>query len=59
MLARQDERQASMGEVERARMEALVRAESALRNLQYGKVVITVQGGKPVLVETHQQERIG
>ena len=43
---------------ERARLEALTRVEAALRNLRYGRVVVTVQDGRPVLVEKVEQEKI-
>ncbi|WPD20194.1 DUF2292 domain-containing protein [Thermaerobacter composti] len=43
---------------ERARLEALTRVEVALRNLRYGRVVVTVQDGRPVLVEVVEQEKI-
>ena len=56
---RQHEQAGAAAERERARLEALTRVEAALRNLKYGEVVVTVQGGKPILVETRKQERIG
>ncbi|ADU50158.1 hypothetical protein Tmar_0033 [Thermaerobacter marianensis DSM 12885] len=43
---------------ERARIKALARVEAALRQLRYGRVVVTVQDGRPMIVEVVEQEKI-
>lgn len=45
-------------ERERARLEALVRVEAALRRVDDGRVIVIVQGGRPVAVEITAEERI-
>ena len=55
---RQHEQAGAAAERERARLEALTRVEAALRNLRYGRVVVTVQDGRPVIVEVVEQEKI-
>ena len=45
-------------EWDRARLKALTRVAEALRELRYGRVVVTVQDGRPVLVEVVEQEKI-
>lgn len=55
---RQHEPAGAAAERERARLEALTRVEVALRNLRYGRVVVTVQDGRPVIVEVVEQEKI-
>lgn len=52
---RPDEAQA---ECERARLEALVRVEAALRRVDEGRVIVIVQGGRPVAVEITAEEPI-
>lgn len=39
--------------------EAIRRVEKALDEIQYGEVVIKVQGGKPVWVDKYERERVG
>lgn len=39
--------------------EALRRIAQALEQIQYGEIVIKIQGGKPILVERREQERVG
>ena len=45
--------------VELSKQETLRRVAQALDTIQYGEVVIKIQGGKPVLVERREQERVG
>lgn len=45
--------------VELSKKETLRRVAQALDTIQYGEIVIKIQGGKPVLVERREQERVG
>lgn len=39
--------------------DAIRRVARALEEIQYGEVVIKVQGGKPVWVDKYERERVG
>jgi len=46
-------------EREFSKQEALKRVAIALDSIRYGEVVVRIQGGKPILVERREQERVG
>lgn len=46
-------------ERELSKQEALKRVAIALDSIRYGEVVVRIQGGKPILVERREQERVG
>lgn len=39
--------------------ETLQKVIAALKGLEYGEVVIKVQGGKPIWVDRHERSRVG
>lgn len=45
--------------VEMSKQEAIKRVSAALDTIRYGEVVVKIQGGKPILVERREQERVG
>ena len=46
-------------ETQMSKQEALKRVAHALDTIRYGEIVVKIQGGKPVLVERREQERVG
>ena len=38
---------------------ALQKVEKALREIEHGEIIITIQNGKPVFVENSKRERVG
>ena len=42
-----------------AKKEVLERVSRALDQIQFGEIVIKVQGGKPVWVDKYERERVG
>ena len=39
--------------------QTLETVKKALKQIQYGEVIIKVQAGKPIFVEKHERERVG
>lgn len=39
--------------------EVLQRVSAALDQIQYGEIIIKVQGGKPIWVDKYERERVG
>lgn len=39
--------------------EVLQRVSRALDQIQYGEIIIKVQGGKPIWVDKYERERVG
>jgi len=39
--------------------DALPKIRRALESIQYGEVIIKVQGGKPIWVDKYERERVG
>lgn len=39
--------------------ETLRRVSRALDQIQYGEIIIKVQGGKPIWVDKYERERVG
>lgn len=53
-------RQATKGNTgEMPKAEALKRVALALDQIQYGEIIIKIQGGKPVWVDKYERERVG
>lgn len=44
---------------QRAIEEALPKVRRALESIEYGEVIIKVQGGKPIWVDKYERERVG
>lgn len=42
-----------------SKQEVLRRVAQALDQIQFGEIVIKVQGGKPIWVDKHERERVG
>lgn len=39
--------------------DVLDKVRQAMQEIQYGRIVVTMQGGKAVMVTTERQERVG
>lgn len=39
--------------------EAIRRVKKALEDIQYGEIIIKIQGGKPIFVDKFERERVG
>ena len=46
-------------ETKMTKQEVIKRVAHALDTIRYGEIVVKIQGGKPVLVERREQERVG
>lgn len=54
---RQLEREEAFGNISKEGV--LMRVSRALDEIQYGEIVIKVQGGKAIWVDKHERERVG
>ena len=58
-MERTDDRVRKEAIVNISKSEAIRRVAKALDEIQYGEIVIKVQGGKPVWVDKYERERVG
>lgn len=42
-----------------SKREALERVARAMEQVQYGEIIVKMQGGKPVWVDKYERERVG
>jgi len=46
-------------ETQMTKQEVIKRVAHALDTIRYGEIAVKIQGGKPVLVERREQEKVG